>query len=465
RQNGAERVIVLEKAPVEESGGNARFSHTGFRWAYLGADEIREFLPDIGEAEFRKLVLPGYSEDDFRADLMRVTEGRIDAELAEVLVTQSNAAVHWMLDTGIKWEHETGVVIGGLRYFEPGGVIHPVGGNQGGIRQVQQWVAIAEGLGVEIRYQSAVTALHGNMRHVEGVEVSAPDRTYDLAGKAVILCAGGFQANAEMRARYLGANTDLMKVRGSKHDTGEILQMALALGAKPSGQWQGAHGSPIDANAPNVGSGSKVNRYGYPYGITVNSLGRRFFDEGESFYAFTYAKTGRRVLSQPGAVAYQIFDQQSIPLLTRRHYDHATPIDASTIEELAKKIGVEPDVLSNTVEEFNSAVRDDVEFDPSRLDGRTAAGIDPPKSNWALHINEPPYRAYMITGGITFTFGGLKVNADAQVVNHADEPITGLYASGDILGLFYHNYPGFSGQTRNVVFGRLAGAHIASAHG
>src|SRR5882724_12988430 len=280
RQAGAPRVVMLEKAPEPEFGGNARFSHTGFRWVFSGAEEIRTFLPEVDDAMFEKLHLPAYSAQQFHADLERVTRGRIDEQLADVLVRQSNAAIHWMRELGIKWEIDSHVVIDGRCYFEPGLVIHPVGGISGGLGQLGQWREIATRMGVEIRYESRVQELLGNDRRIEGVVVSDPNEEYEMRSGSIILCAGGFQANPEMRARYLGPNADLMKVRGSRHDTGEVLMMTLALGAKAAGHWQGAHATPIDGNAPAVetpamkdGNGNSMNRYDYQFGITVNALG------------------------------------------------------------------------------------------------------------------------------------------------------------------------------------------------
>lgn len=461
KQAGAPKVVMLEKAPEPEFGGNARYSHTGFRWVFSGADEIRKFLPDLSDEMFATLNLPAYSAEMFHADLQRVTRGRIDKKLADVLVNQSNTAIHWMRELGIKWEPDTHVVIDGRYYFEPGLVIHPVGGMTGGLGQLGQWREIALRMGVEIRYESKVKQLLGNDRRIEGVVVSDPNEEYEIKSGSIVLCAGGFQASAEMRARYLGPNADLMKVRGSRHDTGEVLMMTLAMGAKAAGHWQGAHATPIDSTFPDVEIGSRANRYGYPYGITVNSLGQRFFDEGEAHHSYTYAKTGWAVLGQPGGGAHQIYDQKTVALLHDR-YETATPIEANSIEELAGKIGIEPNILSHTVQEFNAAARKDVQFDATKLDGKCTEGIMPKKSNWAITIDKPPYVAYAITGGVTFTFGGLQINESAQVLNTGGNPIRGLYASGDIVGLFFHNYPSCTGQTRNVVFSRLAGRHAAA---
>lgn len=461
RKAGANRIVMLEKAPEAEYGGNARYSGTGFRFVHRGAAEIREFVPDIDDAMFSTMHIPPYSAADFMADLDRMTQGRMNRDLARTLVDQSNAAIHWMHEVGIKWEPlKEHAKVGGKRFFERGIAIHVAGG---GVGQLTQWRAIAERLGIVIRFDSPVSAIHGDMRRVEGVRVLGPDGAYDLKAKAVIACAGGFQASPEMRARYLAGNTDAMKVRGSKHDTGEVLRYLLDLGAKSSGHWQTGHMSPIDANAPDFetpqhedGRGNTQSRYDYPFGISVNGLGVRFFDEGEAQHSYTYAKTGRAVLGQPGGRAFQLYDQKGMKCFRYPHHN-ASYEEASTIAELAEKIGLEPKVLMHTVEEFNHAVSDETPFDQTKPDGRRTKGLDIPKSNWAIRLDEPPYRAYPVVGGITFTFGGLQIDTKAQVLNTLDQPIKGLFASGDILGLFFHNYPSFTGQTRNAVFGRLAG--------
>src|SRR5438105_3207649 len=248
RHAGAQRVIMLEKAPAAEYGGNARYSGTGFRFVHAGASEIRQFIPDVEEALFASMTIPPYTADDFMADLDRMTQGRMNRALAATLVEESNAAVHWMREAGITWEPlKEHAKVGGKRYFERGIAIHVAGG---GIGQLTQWRRIAEGMGIELRFESPVCSIHGDLRRVEGVAVSGPDGRYDLMAKAVIACAGGFQSNPEMRARYLAGNTDMVKVRGSRHDTSEILRYLLDLGVRPAGHWQSGHMSPIDANAP-----------------------------------------------------------------------------------------------------------------------------------------------------------------------------------------------------------------------
>jgi tricarballylate dehydrogenase len=193
----------------------------------------------------------------------------------------------------------------------------------------------------------------------------------------------------------------------------------------------------------------------------VNALGERFYDEGESNHSYTYAKTGRAVLAQPGGTAHQIYDKKSLAMFRLGAEYTDTYESADTIPELAEKIGLDPAALEATVSEFNAACRTDVEFDPTTLDGKSTIGLTPDKSNWAQPIDTPPFRAYPITCGVTFSFGGVRIDTKTQVLDITDRPIKSLFASGDIVGLFFHNYPSCTGQTRNAVFSREAGKNAA----
>lgn len=460
RQHGAKRVVMLEKAPPEQSGGNASFSHTGFRFTYRDKDDLRPFIPEVDDATFARMDFLSYSREDFLADLRRTCGMRIDPVLANVLVDDSYAAVDWMRSLGIRWEPDTYLEIDGRLRFEPGIPLAVAGGGKG---QLAQWREIAARMDIEVRFSSPVTGLIGNPHRVRGVHVAGPDGEYVLEAPAIILCAGGFQANPEMRARYLGAGADLMKVRGSRHDTGEVLRFALDMGAAAAGHWQWAHASPVDATYPDMEMSNKANRYSYRHGITVDLRGRRFFDEGEAEHSYTYAKTGWAIMRDAGGAAFQIFDHTGTRLLRWQYLDHAEPIERDTLEELAAATGIDAAGLRATVDAFNAAVLEDVPFDPSRPDGRGTLGIEPPRSHWATRIETPPFRAYPVTGGITFTFGGLRIDAEARVIGSGDAPISGLYASGDIVGLFFHNYPSCTGQTRNAVLSRRAGRNAAEA--
>ncbi|MCU1413057.1 MAG: fumarate reductase/succinate dehydrogenase flavoprotein domain protein [Microbacteriaceae bacterium] len=462
KDNGAERVLMLEKAPEETSGGNARYSGTGFRFVFE-PDEIAEIC-DLSTEEAATLSLLPYTAELFHADLNRVTQGRIDPELAGILVGDSNDSIRWAKKMGITWQLQPGIWKNGKQYFSPGIPIHPTnlgGGRTNGLSQLIQWDRIAEGLGIEKRFRNKVIGFLGDETGIDGVVVKGPEGRYEVRADAVIAASGGFQANARMRAAYLGPNADTMKVRGSRHDTGEVMRMLLDLGAQPSGQWQGAHASPIDFSAPDIESGYNVIRYSYCWGLTVNELGQRFFDEGEAEVSYTYAKTGWAVQRQPGSSAFQVGDQK----VWAQYDDRFKPTEAiwaDTLDELAQKMGVNPDVFVSTISEFNAAVDGSTPFDPTVRDGRRTNGLAVDKTNWAQKLDEGPYFAGRVTGGVTFTFGGIKVDTDARVISIGGEPIPRLYATGDILGIFFHNYPSMTGQTRNLVFARRAGQHAMS---
>lgn len=460
--HGARNVVMLEKAPEDQFGGNARFSGTGFRFTFE-PDEIPEIC-DLSPEAAKEISVEPYPPEMFLADLNRVTQGRIDQQLAQALIDDSNAAIRWAKEMGLRWGLGSGVVVDGIRHFSPGIPIRPVKLPQAathGLSQLLQWRSIADRLGVQMRFRSKVIGILGSEAAVTGVRVLGADGQYELHAPSVIACSGGFQANPEMRARYLGANADLMKVRGSRHDTGEVLQMLLALGAQPAGQWQGAHVSPIDADAPAVESGFPARRYAYCWGITVNEYGQRFINEGEAQISYTYAKTGWAILREPGGLAYQLFDAAAKDL-ARAEFLPTDLVQADSVTALAEQIGLSPVVLNRTVEDFNAAIDKDIVFDPTIRDGRRTYGLSPDKTNWARAIATPPFYAVAATGGITFTFGGVKINPDANVLATGGAPIPGLYAAGDIIGLFFHNYPSMTGQTRNLVFGRRAGAHAAA---
>jgi tricarballylate dehydrogenase len=285
------------------------------------------------------------------------------------------------------------------------------------------------------------------------------------------LGSGGFSANPAMRAQFLGAGWDLAKVRGTKYNTGDGIQMALDIGAQPFGHWSGGHATPIDADAGDYEGGFldpanrrfRTHRYAWPLGIMVNTEGRRFVDEGEDFHAYTYAKTGAEILKQPGGIAYQIFDEKLKEAVSRYLYDGTTPVIANTIRELAEMLEINPDALQKTVDEFNTAVVEDRPFDEVIRDGRHTEGVYPPKSNWSQKLDTPPFTAYAATCGLTFTYGGLKINTDCQVLNKSDRPIRGLYAAGELTaGFFFYNYPSGSGLLRGAVTGKIAGTNAAS---
>ena len=248
-------------------------------------------------------------------------------------------------------------------------------------------------------------------------------RTATVATGNVVLAAGGFQANAEWRTRYLGPGWDLAKVRGTRFNTGDGIDMALDVGAQPTGNWSGCHAVGWDRNAPEFGDlsvGDNFQKHSYPFGIMLNADGERFVDEGADFRNYTYAKYGRVILGQPGQFAWQVFDAKVLHLLRDEYrIRRVTKARADTLEELVQKLdGVNAERALETIRTYNAAVTREVPFNPNIKDGRGTVGLAIPKSNWANTIDTPPFEAYAVTCGITFTFGGVKIDTDARVVEH-----------------------------------------------
>jgi tricarballylate dehydrogenase len=294
--------------------------------------------------------------------------------------------------------------------------------------------------------------------------VKADGKLEDIAARSIVIACGGFESNAEMRTRYLGPGWELAKVRGTAYNTGDGIRMAMEVGASSYGNWSGCHAVGWDYNAPEFGDlsvGDNFQKHSYPWGIMVNATGRRFVDEGADFRNYTYAKYGRVILNQPNNFAWQVFDKKIIPMLRDEYrIKRVTKQSANTIEELAKKLeGVDPQGFVHEIKTYNAAVKKDVPFNPNIKDGRCTVGLPINKSNWANTIDEPPFEAYQVGCGISFTFGGVRIDPDTgQVIDGDMNPIPGLYAAGELVGgIFYFNYPGGSGLMSGSVFGRIAG--------
>ncbi len=459
-------VLVLERAPVYLRGGNSYFTGGMFRFAYNGLDDVLALVPEVSEDERKSIDVGSYPEATYYSDIMRVTEGLADPELAHILVSRSYDTMRWMRDRGMRWVLAYGRQAfkhGDVFRFWGGLVLEAVGAGKGhSDRQFQ----LVERTGGHILYDTRATRLLTDRRgRVVGVTLRGPDGFQDVSAKAIVLACGGFEANAEMRTRYLGPGWELAKVRGTRFNTGDGIRMALDVGAQPYGHWSGCHAVAWDLNAPPYGDRNIADlfqKHSYQFGLIVNIHGKRFVDEGADFRNYTYARYGREVLFQPQRVAFQLFDDKVRHLLRDEYFiPQASVVKASTIEELAEGLGIDREGLVRTVREFNAAVQDGP-FNPTILDGKGTRGIDPPKSNWAQPLDTPPYLGYAVTCGITFTFGGLKVNSRGQVMDTDDRPIPGLYAAGEIVGgLFYNNYPGGAGLMAGAVFGKLAGTSAA----
>jgi tricarballylate dehydrogenase len=467
-EHGARRVLVLEKAPRAMRGGNTHWAGAVLRIAFDDPRELAPLLPDVEKqyASFYEGVTP-YTRKDYMDDLLRVTSGRTDPELSRILVDNSQQTVFWMHEVGgVKMEPAitvAGVKRGNVVVWPRGLVVRAV---HEGVGLSRTWFATAAKRGIEIRYSSAATELVLDGRgRVAGVKVREDDALEAVAGRAVVLGCGGFEANVQMRTQHIGPLVGAAKVRGTPFNQGDGLRMALAIGAMPWGQWSGCHATPISADwgdfAPREYT-DRSNRLSYHYGLMINRKGRRFVDEGEDLNLYTYAKFGRAILAEPGARGYQLFDKKVLHLLEPR-YATSKPIVADSVKELLAQLDIEDrEQALKTVADFNAAARSTQTFDPTKKDGYATRGLNPDKSNWAVRIDTPPYVAYSVTGGITFTFGGLKINANAEVIGTDWRPLPGLFACGEMVGgLFYDNYPAGTGLVSGATFGRIAGRNAA----
>jgi tricarballylate dehydrogenase len=467
-RNEGSRVLLLERAPEHERGGNSTFTDGKYRAVYNGLEDVKSLVPDLTQAEIDATDFGEYTENDFFDDMARITQMRTDPDLCEILVRNSRDVLFWLQDQGIRFMANFGrqayKVDGKFKFW--GGTTLVVAA--GGPGLVDGLYRRAEKLGVDIRYEAPVRRLlYDEAKGVSGVCVCMDGEVKTIRARAVVLACGGFEANAEWRAKYLGPGWDLAKVRGSRYNTGDGLAMALEIGAQPTGHWSGCHATAWERYASDFGNLAdtiQYQRHSYTFGIVVNKNGDRFIDEGADFRNYTYAKYGQEVLKQPEQAAWQVYDGKVLHLLTDEYRTRlVTKVSSDTIEGLADQLDeVNRERLLKTIREYNAAVDTRVPFNANTLDGRSAKGLLVPRSNWANPIDTPPFHAYAVTCGITFTFGGLKIDASARVIDRDGKPIPGLFAAGEMVGgIFYHNYPGASGLTSGTVFGRLAGKSAA----
>jgi tricarballylate dehydrogenase len=461
-------VAMLETAPIGARGGNSAFTGGAFRFTFGNVEDLIALAPDIRDLDLANIDFGSYTEEQYYDDMHRLTEYRCDPELTDVLIGNSYEAACWLKKHGVRFQPALGrqaFNVGGKFKFWGGLACHLLGGGAQLVKTLHETLANA---GIKVLYDTTAVALAYANGRVQGVRARHNGEDVELKAKAVVLACGGFESNPEMRTRYLGPNWDLAKVRGTRFNNGWGHRMALELGAATHGHWSGAHAVQWDMNAPPFGDltiGDRFQKHNYPFGIIVNAKGQRFVDEGADFHSYTYAKYGHEVLRQPGLFAWQVFDQKIVGLLREEYrISRITKETGNTFEELAPKLtGVDANGFLETVRAFNAAPRPDVQFNPNIHDGLCTSGLAINKSNWANRLDAPPYHAYGVTTGITFTFGGLRVSTGAEVQDTTGAPIRGLYAAGEIVGgLYYHNYGSGTGLVAGVVFGRIAGREAAN---
>src|ERR1700752_4940306 len=434
RRAGAS-VLVLEAAPKFYRGGNTRHTRN-MRCAHDAATEI--------------LTGP-YTEEEFWDDLLRLTGGQTDEELAKFMIAESKDILNWIVEQGVRWQPSLGgtLSLGRTNSFFLGG----------GRAMLNALYRTAEELGVEIVYDAEVVDLEIDNGMFLSAALKQGHQRTSVRAAALVAAAGGFEANIEWLKQYWGEAADNFLIRGTPYNRGAILKMLLDKGVKEVGDPTQCHAVAIDARAPKFDGGIITRHDSVVFGIVVNKHAARFYDEGEDVWPKRYAIWGRLVAAQPDQIAYIIFDST---VLTSFMPSLFPPIKADTIAELAGKLELDPAALEKTVAGFNAAVKPGA-FDHTILDDCRTEGLTPAKTHWARKIDAPPYLAYPVRPGITFPYLGTRVNRQARMVMKDGKPSANMFAAGEIMAgnVLGKGYAAGIGMTIGSVFGRVAGWEAA----
>ncbi|KAJ7784712.1 FAD binding domain-containing protein [Mycena metata] len=446
---GCDKVLIVDVCPSEWVGGNGYFTAGAFRTVHGGLKDLLPIVNNVSAEQAGSIDMDPYSLHDFVGDIMRLGDGKPDPVLAHAVVASSRDTIAWLADkVGLPFMfsfHRQAYNVNGRQRFWGGMVLCTEDGGKGLIAAHQRALARAK---VQVWFNCRAVEITMKDGAVSGLVVEKEGKKMHLATRAVVLAAGGFESNPQLREKHLGAGWE-RAIEG----TGDGFQLAAAVGARQTGDWAGCHSTCWDANAPAQGQRDLTNQFtksGYPLGLMINSAGQRFVDEGEDFRNYTYAKFGRAILKQPGGYVFQVWDSKVIGSLRVEEYGDGIveKIFADRIDDLADKLVVkglkEKEEFVQTVKQFNQAVK-------TIKDRMSTKDLTIPKSNWALTIDQPPFMAVKVACGVTFTFGGLEI----------DPETAGLFCTGEMVGLFHGNYPGGSGLMAGAVFGRKAGQAAA----
>ena len=434
RQHGA-RVLLIEHAPRALRGGNSRHTRN------LRAMHMGPAGPMTGT----------YDEDEYWDDLLRVTAGNTDETLARMTIRASSGVFGWMQQSGVRFQPP---LAGTLNLSRTNAFF--LGG---GKALVNAYYLTAEGLGIDILYDSEVTALPIRDSTVQRIEFTWSGFPHTAHARAVVVASGGFQANLDWMRQYWGDAVDNFIIRGTPYNRGRLLKNLLDQNVASVGDPTQCHAVALDARAPKFDGGITTRLDSVPFSIVVNRDGDRFYDEGEDVWPKRYAIWGRLIAQQPGQIAYSICDAKSVPLFMPSVYP---AVQAPSLGELAERLGLDPVKVRTTVARFNQAVRPGT-FDNTRLDGSHTEGLDPPKTNWARIIDTPPFTGYPLRPGITFTYLGVRVDQNAQVLMENGQTAANLFASGEIMAgnILGRGYLAGFGMTIGTIFGRIAGEQAA----
>jgi tricarballylate dehydrogenase len=428
-------VIVVEGAPEFYRGGNTR--HT--RNVRVAQDGSAPTMTGV------------YEPGEFYDDLQRVTGGQTDEKLARLTIERSSELISWLGEQGVKF----GPPLGGTLSLGRTNAFF-LGGGRGELNSLYR---MAEKLGVAQLYDSPVTALNIEDGFFTSLTIKTKEGLKEIRGRSLVAAAGGFEANIEWLKRYWGSAADNFLIRGTPYNRGAVLRMLLEKGVMATGDPTQCHAVAIDARAPRFDGGIATRLDSIIFGIVVNNKAERFYDEGEDLWPKRYAIWGRLIAQQPDQIAYSIIDAKSINLFMPSIFQ---PISAPSIGELADKLGLNRAALDHTVSDFNAAVQPG-SFDHTKLDDCSTERLRIPKSHWARTIDQPPYYAYPLRPGITFTYLGVKVNQEGRMVMGSGQPAGNLFAAGEIMAgnVLGKGYLAGIGMTIGSVFGRIAGEGAA----
>ncbi|MFX0547202.1 FAD-dependent tricarballylate dehydrogenase TcuA [Roseovarius sp. S1116L3] len=430
------RVKVVEAAPKFYRGGNTRHTRN-MRCAHDHATGT--------------LTGP-YKEDEFLDDLMRVTNGNTDVELSRMMIAESKSVLHWIQEQGVRFQPSLGgtISLGRTNSFFLGG----------GRSMLNELYRTAEKLGVEVLYEHEVVDLAIRDGRFHSAEVRGPNGETNIAASAFVAACGGFQADYDWLREGWGEKADNFLIRGTPYNRGTVTRMLIDQGIKQIGDASQCHAVAIDARAPRYDGGIITRLDCVVLGVVVNNTAARFYDEGEDIWPKRYAIWGRLVADQPDQQAYIIFDAPNIKRFMPSLFP---PIEAQTIPDLARKLDLDADKLDQTISGFNAAVVGGRPFDTNEKDGNTTQGLEIEKTNWAQRIETPPYYAYPVKPGITFTYLGVKVDDHARMLMADGKPSENLFAAGEIMAgnVLGQGYAAGIGMTIGAVFGRIAGTEAA----
>jgi tricarballylate dehydrogenase len=398
------------------------------------------------------VLMDAYSEEEYFQDLLQVTAGRTDQEMARLAIRSSPECFAWMTQHGVRFQPSLAgtLHLGRTNAFFLGG----------GKALVNTYYAIAEKLGIRVLYNAELTALRMNGGLFESATVHIDGSPLEIRAKALVAASGGFEANIEWLSEAWGDAAKNFVIRGTPHNRGTVLRLLLDRGAEQVGDPSQCHAIAVDARAPKFDGGIVTRLDTVPLGIVVNRCGQRFYDEGEDLWPKRYAIWGRLIAQQPEQIAYSIVDSKIAGLVMPSAFP---PFQARTIRELSGLLNLNADALEATVDQFNRSVAEG-SFNHARLDNCHTRGLRPDKTHWALKLDSPPYFGYPLRPGITFTYLGLKVNCSGQVILQDGKATPNVFAAGEIMAgnILGQGYLAGIGMTIGTVFGRIAGR--AAAH-